>query len=241
MKVLIVDDEPFIRDELKYFLSKHDDVETVGETGHGDEALELVTTLKPDVVFLDIELQYTNGISIARRLNEMDNPPAIVFATAYDKYAVLGYEIDVVDYILKPFSEARIAKTISKLKTKPQGVNETVSASVDRLGKICVSKDDKLYIKSIEDIVFFEAQNKSVKVICDGGEFACQYTLKELEEWLPQDNFVRVHKSFIVNLDHIEEIVPWFNYTIKLTMKDRDDEVIVNRSYVKAFKALLNI
>ncbi len=241
MKVIIVDDEPFIRDELKFFLSKHDDVEIIGETGHGDEAIEMVKNLRPDAIFLDIELQYTNGISIARRLNELETPPSIVFATAYDKYAVLGYEIDVVDYILKPFSEARISKTLSKLRDNSKAVSASGVAPMDRLGKICVSKDDKLYIKSIDDIIFFEAKNKTVKVVCEQDEYTCQYTLKELEEWLPKEGFVRVHKSFIVNLNHVEEIVPWFNYTIRLTMRGRDDEVIVNRSYVKAFKSLLNI
>jgi len=240
LRIIIVDDEPYIRDELRYFLDRIDNVEIVGETGHGDEVLGLVQALQPDAVFLDIELQYTNGISIARQLAELENSPAIVLATAYDKYAVLGYEIDVVDYVLKPFSQERLEKAISKIDSrnrKPKRMADTF----ERLGKLCVSKNDKLFLKSLDDIVFFEANNKSVRVVCGLEEYACQYTLKDLEELLSKDNFVRIHKSFIVNLDHIVEITPWFNYTLKLKMVDKEEDVIVNRSYVKRFKTLLGI
>ena len=235
-----MDDEPFIRDELKYFLEKIDNVEIVGETGYGDEVSTLVDALNPDVVFLDIELQYTNGISIARQLADRENPPAIILATAYDKYAVLGYELSVVDYILKPFSYERLVKAIEKVDNKMKSPVKTRDA-FDRIGKLCVSKNDKLFLKSLEDIVYFEAHNKSVMVVCDEEQYSCQYTLKDLEELLSQDQFIRVHKSFIVNLNHIEEITPWFNYTLKLKMTGKDEDVIVNRSYVKSFKSILSI
>ena len=241
MKIVIVDDEPFIRDELKYFLEKADDVEIVGETGYGDEVIDIVKSSKPDVIFLDIELQYTNGITIARQLRDLDKPPAIVLATAYDKYAVLGYEMDVIDYILKPFSAPRIEKTLDKIRSRESGQEKQDGPGLGKLGKLCVSRKDKLYLKSLDEIVFFEAKNKSVRVVCEGEEYSCQYTLKDLESLLLNESFTRVHKSFIVNLDHIEEIVPWFNYTLKLKMRGYEDEVLVNRSYVKTFKSLLSI
>lgn len=241
LKIVVVDDEPFIRDELKYFLEKAEDVEIVGETGYGDEVLELVTTQEPDAIFLDIELQYTNGITIARQLRDLDKPPAIILATAYDKYAVLGYEMDVIDYILKPFSAPRIEKTLEKIRNRNSSGERDSVISVDKLGKLCVSQKDKLYLKSLDEIVFFEAKNKSVRVVCQEDEYSCQYTLKDLEALLQDGTFARIHKSFIVNLDQIEEIIPWFNYTIKLKMNGRDDEVLVNRSYMKTFKNLLNI
>lgn len=241
LKIVIVDDEPFIRDELKYFLEKAEDVKIVGETGYGDEVLDLVKTHEPDAIFLDIELQYTNGITIARQLRDLENPPAIILATAYDKYAVLGYEMDVIDYILKPFSSHRIEKSLEKIRNRNNSGSRESMVSVDKLGKLCVSQKDKLYLKSLGEIVFFEAKNKSVRVVCHDEEYSCQYTLKDLESLLQDGTFARVHKSFIVNLDQIEEIIPWFNYTIKLKMNGRDDEVLVNRSYMKTFKTLLNI
>ncbi len=241
LKIVVVDDEPFIRDELKYFLEKDEDVEIVGETGYGDEVIDIVKAHMPDVIFLDIELQYTNGITIARQLRELNKPPAIVLATAYDKYAVLGYEMDVIDYILKPFSALRIEKTLDKIRSRSNEKGTHEGAGLGKIGKLCVSKKDKLYLKSFDEIVFFEAKNKSVRVVCEGEEYSCQYTLKDLETLLLSESFTRIHKSFIVNLDHIEEIVPWFNYTLKLKMRGYEDEVLVNRSYIKTFKALLSI
>jgi len=241
LKIVIVDDEPFIRDELKYFLEKSGDVEVVGETGYGDEVLRLVEDKEPDAIFLDIELQYTNGITIARQLSDLDKPPAIVLATAYDKYAVLGFEMDVIDYILKPFSGQRIDKALERIRSRCQHENKEGLTPVNKLGKLCVSKKDKLYLKSLDEIVFFEAKNKIVRVVCQNEEYSCQYTLKDLEALLDQTTFARIHKSFIVNLSQIEEMIPWFNYTIKLKMNGREDEVLVNRSYMKNFKSLLNI
>lgn len=241
LKILVVDDEPFIRDELKYFLEKIDDVEIVGETGYGDEVLGLVSAKQPDAIFLDIELQYMNGITIARQIGELENSPAIILATAYDKYAVLGFEMDVIDYILKPFSAERIEKSIDKIRKRKTGDIKGETPSISKLGKLCVSKKDKLYLKDLDDIVFFESKNKTVRVVCQDEEYSCQYTLKDLEMLLEKDAFARVHKSFIVNLNQIEEMIPWFNYTIKLKMNGRDDEVLVNRTYMKTFKTLLNI
>lgn len=241
MRIVIVDDEPFIRDELKYFLDKFDDVEIAGETGYGDEVIDLVRKSQPDVIFLDIELQYTNGITIARQLRDLEKPPAVVLATAYDKYAVLGYEMDVIDYILKPFSESRIERTLDKVRSRKMDDSRSDGTMVGKLGKLCVSRNDKLFLKSLDEIVFFEAKNKAVRVVCHDEEYSCQYTLKDLEALLADASFSRVHKSYIVNLNHIEEIVPWFNYTMKLKMVGNDDEVIVNRSYLKAFKELLSI
>ena len=241
LKILIVDDEPFIRDELRYFLEKISEVEIVGETGYGDEVLSLVHAEQPDAIFLDIELQYMNGITIARQLGELENPPAIVLATAYDKYAVLGFEMDVIDYILKPFSAERIEKSIDKIRNRNKTSTRSESPSVSKLGKLCVTKKDKLYLKDLSEIVFFESQNKTVRVVCQEEEYTCQYTLKDLEMLLEGDAFARVHKSFIVNLNQIEEMIPWFNYTIKLKMNGREDEVLVNRTYMKTFKTLLNI
>ncbi len=240
LRVIIVDDEPYIRDELKYFLERIPGVVIVGETGHGDDVLNMTMSLQPDAVFLDIELQYTNGISIARQIGELENSPAIVLATAYDKYAVLGYEIDVVDYVLKPFSQERLQKAIDKVEARSIGPKRTQD-TLKKIGKLCVSKDDKLFLKPLSDIVYFEASNKSVRVVCKQEEYSCQYTLKDLEDLLSKEEFTRVHKSFIVNLNHIEEITPWFNYTLKLKMVEKEDEVIVNRSYVKNFKVLLGI
>ncbi|MBG0765809.1 MAG: response regulator, partial [Tissierellales bacterium] len=116
MKVLLVDDEKYIRDEFKYFLEKYSDVEICGETGRGDEVIPLVKKLKPDLIFLDINLQTDSGLIIARKILEMENPPQIVLATAFDQHAVKGFEMGVVDYIVKPIMEDRLKKCIDRAR-----------------------------------------------------------------------------------------------------------------------------
>jgi len=242
MKVLLVDDEKYIRDEFKYFLGKYKDIEVCGETGRGDEVIPLVKKLKPDLIFLDINLQTDSGLIIARKILEMKNPPQIVLATAFDQHAVKGFEMGVVDYIVKPIMEDRLKKCIDRAEKNLQKLDvEVVEKSDEKIDKIAVKKSDKIYLVKLKDIVFLEYADNKIQVYTKEEKYYMYMTMKKFMKQ-SEGAFIRTHKSFIVNLDYVNEIVPWFNYTFKLRLKHFEDkEIPVSRSYLKDFKNKLNI
>lgn len=235
LKALLVDDEKYIRDELKYFLDRIEEVAVVAETGDGDEVMDLVREHKPDIIFLDIELRHTNGLTLARRLMELEDPPQIILSTAYDKYAVMGFELSVSDYILKPFSLERLRSAVKKAAAD-RGLKRLSDGKGEKRSKIAVSKADRLFLIDVGDIRYFQADGNSAVLDTTEGVFTLSVSLKDLEEALPEDRFLRIHKSNIVNVDYIEEIVPWFNYTCKLKIKGTKEELTVSRNYYKSFK-----
>lgn len=248
LKVLIVDDEKYIRNELRYFLEKYDDIEICGECSEGKEALKMVELLKPDIVFLDIHLQGMNGMIAARKMMEADRRPNIVFATAYDKYAIQGFELNAIDYILKPFLEERVRVTIERIRkrielecTESKPIELVLNEHVN-LDKLCVIKNDKMILIDIGEIQYIQSTNKVITVHTINDVYNCNYSLKELEDRLIKMKFIRTYKSYIVNVDFIDEIIPWFNYTYKIKIKGKKDcEIPVSRNYMKKFKMMLGI
>ncbi|WP_028411335.1 LytR/AlgR family response regulator transcription factor [Bacillus sp. 123MFChir2] len=245
LRVLVVDDEMLARDELKYLLYRTKEVDIIDEADSVEEALEKLIESKPDLVFLDIQLSDENGFEIANILKKMKNPPAIIFATAYDQYAIQAFEVDALDYILKPFDEERIVQAIKKFKKRKQhemAEKQEVHASDEssRMKKLALPIDESIVLVNIEDIVYAGLLDGKVivKTICD--MYVTYDTLAILEKKLSQMNFLRVHRSFIVNVNHISEIQPWFNSTYNLIMKE-DSKVPVSRTYAKELKKLLRI
>ena len=233
------------RDELKYLLYRTKEVDIIDEADSVEEALEKLIESKPDLVFLDIQLSDDSGFEIANILKKMKNPPAIVFATAYDQYAIQAFEVDALDYILKPFDEERIVQAIKKFKKRKQHeMTEKQEVHVpdvsSRMEKLALPIDESIVLVNIEDIVYAGLLDGKVivKTICD--TYVTYDTLAILEKKLPQMNFLRVHRSFIVNVNHISEIQPWFNSTYNLIMKE-DSKVPVSRTYAKELKKLLRI
>ncbi|QXM05201.1 LytR/AlgR family response regulator transcription factor [Crassaminicella indica] len=243
LRVMIVDDEKYIRDELKYFLKKYDDIEIVGETGDGEEVMKLIKKLSPDLVFLDIQLQHMNGLLLARKILDQENSPFVILATAYNEYAIQGFEINVSDYILKPFSEERLKSAIDRVKKQMN--KEYKYAQKDEeveINKLCVFQRDRFILMDIEEIQYIESRHQDIVVHARGGEYSCNFSLKELEERFKKKRFIRTHKSYIVNIDYINEIIPWFNYTYKIKIKGKEEvEIPVSRNYLKKFKKILGI
>jgi DNA-binding LytR/AlgR family response regulator len=243
MKVLLVDDEKYIRDEFKYFLEKYSDIEICGETGRGDEVIPLIKKLKPDLIFLDINLQTDSGLIIARKILEMKNPPQIVLATAFDQHAVKGFEMGVVDYIVKPIMEDRLKKCIDRARKNMDNYSkkEEKKDFESHMDKIAVKKSDKFYLIKLKDVVYLEYSDNRINVFTRDEKYYMNMTMKEFVE-KSGPAFIRTHKSFIVNLDYVNEIIPWFNYTFKLRLKHyENNEIPVSRSYLKDFKNKLNI
>ncbi|QEK11341.1 response regulator transcription factor [Crassaminicella thermophila] len=242
-KVIIVDDEKYIRDELRYFLEKDKEINIIAETGDGKEVMDLVEKLNPDIVFLDIQIQDVNGLLLARKILDRNNPPYIILATAYNEYAIQGFEINVADYILKPFSEERLKIAIDRIKKQNQKKNKNFAENEEfDLNKLCVFKNNRYILMDIDEIQYIESIKNDIVVHARDGEYHCNYSLKELEERFKKKKFIRTHKSYIVNIDFINEIIPWFNYTYKVKIKEKENiEIPVSRNYLKKFKKLLGI
>lgn len=245
MRVLLVDDEKYIRDEFKYFMDKFQGIEVCGETGDPEEVLLLVKDLEPDLVFLDINLQTQSGLVIAREILDLENPPQIVLATAFDQYAVKGFDIGVVDYIVKPIMEERLKKCIERARQnmgrKVEDAKESKPAATKKMTSLAVAKNDKLFLLKLKEIVYLEYLGGKIRVFTEKDEYSLNQTMKAFIEE-NGDRFIRTHKSFIVNIDYIKEIIPWFNYTLKLKIKGFNDlEIPVSRNYMKDFKEKLKI
>ncbi|MGB9814002.1 MAG: LytR/AlgR family response regulator transcription factor [Thermovenabulum sp.] len=252
LTALLVDDESPARDELRYLLGKYPEINVIGEASSGEEAIENVIELNPDVVFLDIKLWDMDGFEVARRIFEKGKTPIIIFATAYDEYAVKAFEINAVDYILKPFSADRLEKAVQKVINmfKNQRQSEEVLRIAEYLrtkeiplcNKLSVWKNGRIYLICPEDICYCVAVEKGSIVKTRQGEFSTSYTLSELEEKIKSPNFFRTHKSYLVNLDRVKEIIPWFNGTFILSIQGYEkDEVPVSRRQAKELRKLFDI
>lgn len=241
MKAFIVDDEPLARDELAHILRRSKKVEIAGEADCMEDALEDILRLKPEVVFLDIQLAEDSGLDIARRLLELEHRPEIVFATAYDEYALKAFELNAMDYILKPFDEKRIHQTVEKLLRIQQNREGAPSPGFDkpapkeRTDKLAVMVEDRIMLVQVGKIIYISSMEGKTVIATDDRKYTLNETLVTIEQKLQNTPIVRVHRAFLVNLDAIVEIEPWFHSTCNLVMKD-GSKVPVSRTYLKELK-----
>lgn len=235
LKVYIVDDEPLARDELRYLLLRSKLVEITGEAASFEEALEQISAYQPDLVFVDIEMTDQNGLQLAKRLQELNPIPSIVFATAYDEFALQAFDLGASDYILKPFDEKRIQQTIEKIILQKTKRNHAISTNPKR---IAVSLEGRILLIDCESILYMTSADGKCTIFTDNQAYTISETLTMLEKKLSGSMFLRVHRSYLVNVEHISEIEPWFNSTYNITMKN-GVKVPVSRTYVKDLKELI--
>ncbi len=242
MKVAVIDDEPLARMELSYLLKQTNQVSDIYEGESIEEAFQLILVHQPDLLFLDIHLTDENGLDLAKMLTKVPNAPLIIFATAYDNHAVEAFEVNALDYILKPFEQNRINQAIDKAQRALDNKHTSVSQETTErhTGKLTIETDERIYLIAFQDIYFCEVQGKETTVYTKKGLFTCHATLSSIENSLPSESFLRVHRSFIINQDEIKEIQPWFNQTYQVTMSN-DGKVPVSRSYLKEFKEKLGL
>ncbi|BDG60914.1 LytR/AlgR family response regulator transcription factor [Caldinitratiruptor microaerophilus] len=245
LKALIVDDEYPARMELRYRLEKYPDVEIIGEATSAREALHLIEALDYDVIFLDVQMPGVNGIELARQLRGREVPPRIVFVTAYENYAVPAFEMRAVDYLLKPIDDERLAETIQRLRearglARPEpGEGEREGRRSPTLTWVLCERDERQIPVAPNEIVYIFSEGYNVYVQTHSERLVTRYTLQELTERLPSDQFFRCHRSYLVNIYQIREISPYFNGAYLLRMKDKNhSEVLVSRSNVKKLKEL---
>jgi two-component system LytT family response regulator/two-component system response regulator LytT len=310
---LIIDDEPLARQELEYLLDAAGDVSVLAQGSNGIDAVDLIRSHKPDVVFLDVRMPGLDGFAVLKKVLALDRKtklPQIVFATAFDQYAVKAFEVNAVDYLLKPFDSKRVVKTLDKVraqigsqignqagqldKQEPAAVKGLELPSVEtenskiklvptvaeptglvaelvagaeakldallrmleqrtepaagvggsaRSGKVVVRAQNRLLLVDQKELCFASIEEGTISVVTRTleGESNCR-TLDELQDQLDPEQFFRAHRSFLVNLQHIREVVPWFKSTYQLRMDDRKQtEIPVSRTQAKLLRELFNL
>ena len=215
IRALIVDDEPLAREGMRIHLSEHPDVDVIGECGDGATAVEAIRQLRPDLVFLDVQMSELDGFGVLREL-QSEQLPAIVFVTAYDQYAVRAFDVHALDYLVKPFDDRRFFAALLRAKERARQRKpgrEPVSRFVVR------SREKIVFIKA-EDIDWVEAADYYVSLHAGGRSHLLRKTMAEIEEELDPARFVRVHRSAIVNLDRVRELHPLFRGDSILVLQD---------------------
>ena len=239
IKTLVVDDELYNRDELKHLLGDFPCIQIVGEAESGKPAIINALQLQPDVVFLDVEMPRMNGMEAAKALMELKKAPLVVFATAYPQFAAEAFRYDAVDYLLKPYDEEQLKETIDRIEKKltpPKG-SEIRKSSRKRARKW----ECEIFYLEPNEILYMYRDDRVTKLITKTREYEMKTPLKELENRLNSYSFFRIHKSYVVNLEYITRLTPWFNGAYQLEIKGRTELLSVSRNYVKTLRISLEL
>jgi two-component system response regulator LytT len=249
IRTLVVDDEKLARDRLTGYLASVDGVELIGQAGDGVEALRMITELRPELVFLDVQMPGMDGFQVLKALPEP--LPHVVFATAYDEYAIRAFEVEAVDYLLKPFTRPRLEETVARVRARLNGDQPggDLTAMLRRLeerqkvylSQVPVYSGKRILILPVEEILWFGVEYRLIYAHTRERPLMTNYTLRELEERLDPEMFFRAHKSSLVNLKHVKEIVPWFGGRYKLVMRDQaGSEVGLSRAQARELRTRLH-
>ena len=210
LKAVIIDDEKLARDIVKSYLKYFDDIEITAECGNGFEGVKTVNEIRPDIIFLDIQMPKINGFEMLELLDEV---PAVIFTTAYDQYAIKAFEKNAVDYLLKPFSSERFAQALNKAKEQIKNKSAAVSANItedyrvdEYLNRVVIKHANSIIIVSTEDIFAIEAQDDYVRLHTSKGKYLKKKTMNFFEMNLDPKNFARIHRSAIINISHLDKI-----------------------------------
>lgn len=235
MKLLVVDDEPLAREELVYLLRQMPEVSHIAEADSVIAAMAKIMDEKPDVVFLDIHLTDESGFDLAERFIEMKEPPKVIFATAYDEYALKAFEVNAADYILKPFDEKRVSKALKKVIKNIDLTENTIQEQPSYQASIGLPVNDRIVVLNVKDILYASVNNGVLTVFLRDQHYDLTETLSWLEKKLDNKIFFKTHRSYLVNADAIKEVQPWFNHTYQITLID-GQKIPVSRSFVKDLK-----
>ncbi|HEY73455.1 MAG TPA: response regulator transcription factor [Thermoflexia bacterium] len=245
MRTLIVDDEAPARERLKRLLAELEKAETIGEAEDGVQAVEMIERLKPDLVLLDIQMPGLDGFGVIEALEE---PPPIIFVTAYDEYAIRAFEVSALDYLLKPFSRERLEKAIRRAREElTEGQHfaarlapllENLTAQDRYLTRLAVRDRDRIRVLDADEVDWIGVENEQVFVHAGDAARPVRRALAELETRLDPARFFRAHRSAIVNLDRVKEVVPWFKGSHKLRLTT-GAEVDLSRAQARALRKIL--
>lgn len=246
---IIIEDEKPARDLLKAYLEEFEQMEILGEYDNGFEGLKAVNEKKPDVIFLDVQMPKLTGFEM---LEVLEHNPEVIFTTAYDQYAIKAFEQNAVDYLLKPFSRERFREAIGKLEArfKKRDANDGGKGNIEKikihlaegeekLHRVVIKKSGKIHVISTNNISYLEAQDDYVMIYTNDGKYLKQQTMKYFEKHLDSEQFVRVHRSYIVNVSNIERIEPYEKSNYVLILKD-GNKVPVSRTGMQVLKENLD-
>lgn len=240
IKVVIVEDSRLARNELKELLKGYSEIEILGEAENVDDGVELIEEIKPDLLFLDINMPEKDGFELLEMLDEV---PITVFTTAYDEYAIKSFEYNALDYLLKPINEKRFALAIEKVKAKLEDSSKEVEKKEERLtgsSQIFIKDGEHCWIVRIGDITLLEIVGNYTRVFFQDQKPLLYKSLNQVEEKLPDKYFFRANRQQVINTNFIQNVVPWFNGKLKLTMKN-GEEVEVSRRQSYLFKDKMSL
>jgi two-component system, LytTR family, response regulator LytT len=261
LKVMVVDDEQLAREELCFQLEQIGDVEVVAQAGNGLEALNAVDRHEPDLVFLDIQMPGLSGFEVARRLlAREDDTPALVFVTAFDQHAIEAFEVNAVDYLLKPVEAPRLEQALVRARRRlgseraPSGPGAPLNDQLEQIVKmmalrqgrrdqVAIKTGERFILVQADEIIYASLADESINIVTGQVTGTSNYrTLDDLQARLDPEIFWRVHRSHLVNINKIKEIVPWFSRNYILRMKDaRATEIPVSRSQTKRLREYLKL
>jgi two-component system, LytTR family, response regulator len=236
MNAIIVDDERLARKELQNLLAQFPEIKVIGECDNADDAIIEIDKLKPDLVFLDIHMPGKDGFGV---LEELDHMPQVIFVTAYDEYAIKAFEINALDYLLKPIHPERLEEAIKKLDTTPiSSISDENKLGENEL--VFVKDGDKCWFVKLADVPLFESEGNYVRVYFDGNKPLILKSLNNLANKLDERHFFRANRKFIINLNWIASIENWFNGGLKVQLKN-GEEVEISRRQASKLKELKSL
>jgi len=247
LTTIVVDDEQLACDELAYLLKDFPEIEIVGSGTNGLEAVDLIEQMEPDLVFLDVHMPGLDGMGVVRRLREKGiDLPHFIFVTAYDQYAVEAFRLEAMDYLLKPVDKARLRETIDRarreLQEKPKAAVPSPRPPMPRT-KLLVRANNRNFIVDAQDVIYATIDNGLITLVTTQLEGHSNYrTIDDLQANLDRDTFWRVHRSYVVNINKIKEVVPWFKSSYQLRMDDRKrTEIPVSRGQTRRLRELFKL
>ena len=252
LTALVADDEQLAREELCFLLGKMEGVEVVSQAADGVQALEDISRLTPDVAFLDVQMPGLTGFEVARRLLETGTELAVVFVTAFDRRAIEAFEVNAVDYVLKPVDPGRLEQAVQRVRKRradqPLGdqlerLVRIMAGQKDRRNQVAVKMADRIALVQADDIIYASLTEDSISIVTGQVSGTSNYrTLDELQARLDPEVFWRVHRSHLVNINKIKEIVPWFSRNYILRMKDaKATEIPVSRTQTRRLREYLKL
>ena len=259
LRAVLVDDEQLARDELGYLLGQLGGVEVIGQAGNGLEAISTIDRLRPDVVFLDVQMPGLTGFEVARRLLDTRASSQIIFVTAYDQHAIEAFEVNAVDYLLKPVEQGRLEVAVDRARRRidsdrqaEPGVKnaaelekiiQLVAERQSRRERLAIKVGERFLLVQADDIIYASLADEGISVVTSQHAGTSNYrTLDELHERLDPTVFWRVHRAHLVNINKIKEIVPWFSRNYILRMKDeKSTEIPVSRMQTRRLREYLKL
>jgi two-component system LytT family response regulator len=244
---LIVDDEPLARRRIRRFLRNHPDIAVGGECGDGEEALAALRETPADLLFLDVQMPDLDGFALLKAARSR-RPPVVIFTTAFDDYAVRAFEVNALDYLVKPFSRARFDESVARARASLAGGGDTrldarLETAMDQLARrpltrLVVKRDGRSLFVDVDDVTWIEADRNQVVLHTDRAVFPYGESISHLESRLDPSRFARIHRSTIVNVERIVEMQPWFRGDAVLILRD-GTRLTMSRTHRPRLAALL--